>query len=98
MALQVVVSKRAAKNLDKILAYIHSEFGENITIKITKKVFSCIELIAEFPDVGTVEVKENGIRGFLIKRQLKIFYRVKKNRLIIINLFDTRQHPKKKLK
>ncbi len=98
MALQVVVSKRADKNLGKILAYIHSEFGESTTIKITKKIFSCIELISEFPDVGTVEIKDKGIRGFLIKRQLKIFYRIEKNRLIIVNLFDTRQHPKKKLK
>ena len=98
MALQIVVSKRATKNLDKIITYIHSEFGENVTIKITRKIFSCIELIAEFPDVGTVEFKEKGIRGFLIKKQLRLFYRVEKNKLIVLNFFDTRQSDKKKLK
>lgn len=98
MALQIVVSKMAAKNLDIILTYIHSEFGKNVTIRISPKIFSCIELIAKFPDVGTIELKDKGIRGFLIKKQLRLFYRVEKNKLIVLNFFDTRQSDKKKLK
>ncbi len=89
---------RATKNLDKILTYVHSEFGEKVTIKLNNRIFEVIDLIAEYPTMGTVENKEKSIRGFLIRKQIRLFYRVEKDKLILLNFYDTRQHPKKKLK
>ncbi len=88
---------RLRKNI-KILTYVHSEFGEKVTIKLNNKIFDVIDLIAEYPAIGTIENKEKSIHGFLIRKQLRLFYRIAKDKLILLNFFDTRQHPKKKLK
>ena len=98
MALQVVLTIRAKRNLDKIITYVHSEFGEKVTAQLKNRISETVDLIAEHPEMGTFENKERNIRGFLIRKQLRLFYRVDKTRLILLNFFDTRQHPKKKLK
>ncbi|HBS84969.1 MAG: hypothetical protein A2W91_07020 [Bacteroidetes bacterium GWF2_38_335] len=96
MALEIKWSKRADKKFDKILDYLILEFGEKVTKVFVKKVFSFLELLSEYPEMGTVENKEKGIRGFTIVRQVNVFYRTEKDRIIILTFFDNRQNPRKK--
>ncbi len=98
MALQIVLTKRAKKNLDKIIIYVHSNFGEKVTAKLKSRISETIDLIAEYPAMGTFENKGKNIRGFVIRKQIQLFYRVEKDTITLLNFFDTRQHPKKKLK
>ena len=46
--------------------------------------------------MGTIEVEEKGIKGFLITKHNRLFYRNTDKELVILNFFDTRQNPKKK--
>jgi hypothetical protein len=51
--------------------------------------------LAEFPEIGSLENKEYGIRGFVIVKQITIFYQIRDNTIILLNFYDNRQQPKK---
>jgi len=79
-----------------ILNYLENEFGEVTTSKFVLKVYEFLDLLAEFPEIGTLENKENSIRGFVIIKQVTIFYQVRNNMVILLNFYDNRQKPKTK--
>lgn len=96
MALKVRWTKRADQKFANIIDYLNYEWGENSARSFAKTVINLLELLKEFPEIGGMENAEKNIRGFVIVKQLTLFYRVKKNEIIILNFFDNRQHPAKK--
>ena len=96
MALKIVWSKRAKTKFDQIISYLINEWGENSAKQFIVKVFDFLDLLTEYPEIGSIENKEKNIRGFTIVRQVNIYYRIKGDTIIIILFFDNRQHPKKK--
>ncbi len=96
MALEVQWSKQADRKFDKIIEYLLIEWSERVTRAFIKKVYDLIETLSEFPEIGTLENKGKGIRGFTIVKQVNIFYKVSGNRIIILDFFDNRQAPEKK--
>jgi len=96
MALEIFWTISADRKFDKIIKYLLSEWNQRVTESFVKKVYDTIDILAEFPEIGTIEHKEKGIRGFTIVKQINIFYKVSDNRLIILNFFDNRQSPAKK--
>jgi len=96
MALEVFWSTRASKKFDKIINYLNNEWGDKASKTFTKKVYDFIDLLAEFPEIGAFQDKEKEIQGFVVIKQITVYYRVDKNKLILLNFFDNRQNPKKK--
>lgn len=96
MALDIQWSKRADKKFDKIIEYLSVEWNERVTKSFVKKAYELIETLSEFPEIGTVENIEKGIRGFTIVKQVNIFYKISGNKIIILDFFDNRQAPEKK--
>ena len=67
------------------------------TVKaFTRKVYDFLDILSEFPEIGTIENKEKEIRGFTIIRQVNLFYRILGDKVILLNFFDNRKHPRKK--
>ena len=54
------------------------------------------EILSEYPQIGSVEINEKKVRGIIITKHNKLFYRFNENEIIILNIFDTRQDPKEK--
>ncbi|OFX25042.1 MAG: hypothetical protein A2033_10030 [Bacteroidetes bacterium GWA2_31_9] len=98
MALIIKLSKRADIKFDKILDYLLLEYGEESTKIFVKKVYNFLEVLSEFPEIGTIENREKGIRSFTIIEQINVFYRIENEKIIILTFFDNRQNPKKKSK
>ncbi|MBK8984242.1 MAG: type II toxin-antitoxin system RelE/ParE family toxin [Ignavibacteria bacterium] len=96
MTLEIFWTKRADKKLGKICDYLNKDYGENSSNKFKTRINQIVNLLADFPDIGTLEVKERNIRGFIVVKQISLFYKVRDNNLIILNLFDNRQNPDKK--
>ena len=96
MALEILWSKRADKKFDNILDYLLSEWGERVTESFVKKVYDFIDTLSEFPEIGTIENKDNQIRGFTIVNQINVFYKVSGYQIILLDFFDNRQNPEKK--
>lgn len=96
MALEIKWSKRADKKFDKILDYLIKKWGDRVTKNFVKKVYDFLDILSEFPEIGSIENKEKGIRGFTIVKQINIFYRIKGDTIILLDFFDNRQDLNKK--
>lgn len=96
MALTIYWSKRADNKFDKIISYIDEEWGAVVARAFVKKVYDFLDILVEFPEIGSVEHAEREIRGFVIVKQLTLFYKIKEDKIILLNFFDNRQNPKRK--
>ena len=96
MALTIYWSKRADNKFDKIISYIDEEWGEVVARAFVKKVYDFLDILVEFPEIGSVEHAEREIRGFVIVKQLTLFYKIKEDKIILLNFFDNLQNPKRK--
>jgi plasmid stabilization system protein ParE len=55
-----------------------------------------LEILVDFPELGSIENIDRGIRGFTFTRQVNIFYRVSEEKIFLLDFFDNRQDPNKK--
>ncbi len=95
MALTIYWTKRADIKFDKIIRFLNEEWGEKATKKFVQKVYDFLEILQEYPEIGTIENKESNIRGFVIVKQLTLFYKINQNKIILLNFFDNCMNPKK---
>jgi plasmid stabilization system protein ParE len=96
MARQIVWTKRATDKFNKIITYLENEWGQLVTKNFVKKTYDIIELISDQPDLGTLENSEKNIRGFLLTKHNRLFYRTTDKEIILLNFFDTRSAPTRK--
>ncbi|HQQ97085.1 MAG TPA: type II toxin-antitoxin system RelE/ParE family toxin [Cyclobacteriaceae bacterium] len=96
--MKLVWTERAQRRMGEILDYIEKEFGTNARQSFRLRTQDFTRILIEFPEMGTLELKEKNLRGFQLTRQTRVFYRVKKDSIVILTLFDSRQNPKKKPK
>lgn len=73
-------TKNAKIRFEEILDYIEKEFGYAARHDFRTRTKEFTVLLKEFPEMGSIEVREKKIRGFQISRQTRVFYRVKGNR------------------
>lgn len=96
MGLQILAKKRFLNSFRKITSYLKQEFSKSVAEDFNTIVISKLDLIAAQPNIGTnTSIKNTKAvlagKGF----QNKIYYRIEKNKLVIINLVYTRKNPKK---
>ena len=96
MALAVLWTKRADKKLEKIVDYLQEEWNDNVARAFVKRVYDFVDILIKFPEIGKIEHEERKIRGFVLVKQVTLFYKVTKDGIVILNLFDTRLKPSKK--
>lgn len=95
MALKIKTKKRYQNNLKKIISYLVIKWDKKIAENFLNLIFRKYELLANMPNIGVPVSSNKGIRSILITKHNKIYYRVEKGNLIIINIIDTRRNPKK---
>lgn len=96
MALTIYWSKRADKKFDEIISFLNDEWGETVTKTFVRKVYDFLEILQVFPEIGSLESKENNIRGFVIVKQLTLFYKIKNDKIVLLNFFDNRMNLRKR--
>lgn len=96
MAKKIVWTKRANSKFNRIIDHLEIEWGPNVTLNFVTRTYDIIELISEQSELGTVENSEKNIRGFLLTKHNRLFYRVTDKEIILLNFFDTRSGPKRK--
>lgn len=87
MALKIYWTKRAYHKFDDIILYLTTNWGESTTSIFVKKVYDFFDILTVFPDIGTIENESKNIRGFVIVKQITLFYKVSGNKIIILNFF-----------
>lgn len=91
MALKIRWSKYADQSFDRILDYLEKEWGENVIRAFVRRTYEFLDLLAEFPEIGSMENQENQIRGFVLIKQVTVFYIRKDDLIILLNFYDNRQ-------
>ncbi len=96
MVKTVVWRRKANKEFNAIISYLQENWGENVTSAFVKKAYQTIDLLSQYPHMGTLENYEKQIRGFVITKHNTLFYREESEELILLNFFDNRKHPNKR--
>jgi len=96
MAKKIVWTKRANTKFNKIIDYLEQEWGPNVTQNFVSKAYDIIDLISDQPDLGTLENQDRKIRGFLLTKHNRLFYRITDKEIIVLNFFDTRSGRKRR--
>jgi plasmid stabilization system protein ParE len=94
----IFLTKNARKNYQSIIFILKREWGNKVAKEFEYITGDFLSLLANYPQIGVVEVREKEIRSFQLTRQIRIFYRIKPDRIIILSFFDVRQNPIKKPK
>jgi plasmid stabilization system protein ParE len=96
--MKIFFTRRAKKNYHSNKERLCQRWGEKVGLAFEEKTIQFLDLLENFPELGSVELEEKQIRGFQLTKQTRMFYRLKGERIIVLNFFDVRQNPKKKLK
>jgi plasmid stabilization system protein ParE len=96
MALKINWSTRADIKLDQLIIYLQSEWGESVVQAFMRKLYDFLEILSEFPEIGSMQYPEKQIRGFALTKQVSIFYRMDEDQIVLLDFFDNRSDPKKK--
>ena len=96
MAYQIIVKKRFTNKVQKVLTYLEKEWSQKVAVEFLTKIDRRIELLTRQPYVGALSTKVKNIRGLLITRHSRLYYKIKDDKVTILNMYDTRMHPKKK--
>lgn len=89
-------TKKARDRFGEILNYIEDEFGDFAREHFRTRTKEFTKLLKDFPEMGSIEVREKNIRSFQISKQTRVFYRIKGNHILILTFFDSRQNPEKR--
>ena len=96
MAKKIVWTKRANSRFNQIIEFLEVEWGETVTRNFVNKTYNIIDLLSKTPTLGSIEKPDLNIRGFLITKHNRLFYRETSDSLIILNFFDTRSGARRK--
>ena len=95
MAYQIIVKKRFTNKVQKVLTYLEGEWSHKVAVEFLVKIDRRIDLLTKQPYVGAPSTKVKDIRGLLITRHNRIYYKIKDDKVVILNMYDTRINPKK---
>jgi len=95
-------SDKAVEVLESLHEHYQKRFGIVIADTFVDRIFSRIEILEQFPEIGAIEqsqIDNNLTIRYLVEGNYKIVYEVNKTKgfIEILTVFDTRQNPSKML-
>ncbi len=93
--LEVVWTDKAIERLSEVYLYLFLNWSETVAISFERKLQSRIRLISIKPFIGPGSESKKGLRKILLSRHNYLLYRLTERQLIILDIIDTRQEPKK---
>jgi len=90
-----VVKKRFTNKVKKVLAYLEKEWSHKVAEEFLVKIDRRINHLTKQPYLGAPSLKIKDVRGLLITRHNRMYYKIKDDKVIILNMYDTRINPKK---
>ena len=90
---RIVWTDRALSNLDSIIEYLTLNWSEKETSNFFRKLDSRIDIISRRPLLYPSTSSRENIRRSVLTPQVTIYYRINKETVEILTLFDNRQNP-----
>ncbi len=96
MALEIIWSPRAIKNFDSVITYLKKDWTEREIKNFVAQTFKTLNLISESPYLYKPLTGNKTIREAIITKHNLLIYRIEEDKIAVLALFDTRQHPSTK--
>lgn len=90
MSLRSLWTPEAEQSFLAITDYLEGEWGPLVADAFASDVVHTIALLEVFPRGGVLEVADLGIHSIPVARQVRLFYRVEKDTMIVLEFIDTR--------
>jgi plasmid stabilization system protein ParE len=95
MVYKIIFKKRFENRLRKVLAYLEVEFGVLIAKKFADQVELKFTTLEQQPYMGRRSASFKNVRSILVGKQNRIYYRVESNKIIVMNMLETRMDAKR---
>ena len=93
MSLDVVFTGRAEANLDKLIAYLESNWPAKTKVDFLAKLSEQLYLISKMPYLYPASGLKKELRRCLVNKYVAVYYRVEETRIVVITIQDTRINP-----
>ncbi|MCD6011252.1 MAG: type toxin-antitoxin system RelE/ParE family toxin [Flavipsychrobacter sp.] len=90
MAYEIIINKRFTNKLLSVLDYLEKEWSKKVALAFLSKVYTRIYILQSHPYIGSLTSITN-VRSTLITKHNRMFYRIVGNKIVILNLYDTRK-------
>lgn len=97
MAYEIIIKKRFVNKLLKTLHYLENEWSHKVASDFLLKIDGRIEQLSKQPFIGAPSEKIKNVRGIFVTRHNRLYYKIVAEKVIILNLYDTRTNSKKKI-
>ena len=94
MAYTVITKKRFENSVRKLLEYLILNWQDNVAENFLLALNHAIITTSHNPLIGTEIKGKFNIRTTLVTKHNRIYYRIEKDKIIILNMIDTRRNPK----
>ena len=90
-------SEEVFQSVAEIMAYLEENASLRMAQKFYTQLWEAHLRIKNHPTIGRPSNKVTGIRSIKIGKYKKLFYWFdeEKQKIVLLSIFDTRQHPKK---
>ena len=94
MAFRIIWTESALRKFKQILKWLVKNWSEKTAENFGELTEKRLQQISQMPESGTPTEEEN-VRKVLITKHNWLFYRIGKQVLYILAIFDSRQKPRK---
>jgi plasmid stabilization system protein ParE len=93
--LKIRWTEEATNNLENIILYLEANWSEKELKTFFTKLEKQLELISIFPQAYPISLKRTRVHRCVFTKNLTIYYTVDDGFIVILSIFDTRQHPRR---
>lgn len=93
MVYELIFKKRFSSKLEKVFIYLEKEFGISIAKKFAILLDEKFKTLSENPEIGMPSSLMK-VRSFIAGKN-RVYYRIEKTKIIILNMYDMRINPSK---
>lgn len=97
MAYQIILKRRFINKFKKTLWYVEEKWGKQVANQLIIQLDERLDTLANQPLIGISSEKVKDAKSFLLTKHNRVYYRIQNNVIEIVNLYDTRIHPKKNI-
>lgn len=97
MEVKIEWTEPALQDLKTIVDYIESEWSQAIADKFVDELLERVKTLSVQPYMGMVSGKMPTVRSIKVSKHNRLYYRVENESLVLLNIFDLRQHPDKNI-
>lgn len=96
--MEIIWTDFAIQNLKTISEYYAEKASKRVAHKIRKEILNSTRQLKKHPESGQQELNLIQLKQehrYIVAGNYKVIYRIEKEFIIIIDIFDTRQNPSK---